>query len=528
MNEHEDTDQHSEIAHLDSGAAALLNRSDVEAQLDAAHKYPRSIKRFLQDAVGMVTINKAVAGSCIYALPRADGIIPGPSVRLAEIAAAAYGNLQIAARVVAAEEREVVAQGVCWDMEKNNRICIESRRRIVGRNGKRFNDDMITMTGNAAASIGLRNAIFRVIPGAYIQVLYKAARDVSVGDAKTLVTRRQEVIDELQKTGVPPARIFARIGRAGIVEVTLDDLEVLIGLQSAIASGERAIDELFPEVDGAAKAATGAAAALEAKLKAQAQPNGAHAHAPTAPATPATPAAAAAAPAAAERAAEDTPRAPCTVCGKPLSGECVGSMVQGTYVGRHMACQPAAAPAPKAAPVAPPAPQQAPAAPPAATAGPKRTRGPNKPKPGATVPASMPAAAPAAPPAAAAPAAKPMPPCVYCGAPVADQAVWVKAPEGWRHPACEPPAAPGAAPPAAAPPPAPAPAPAAAPAPPPSTPVRDPNDPTGSPCWVCSKPCRDDAIKSNGPAGPAWRHPDCPPFGAGTAGPSEREPGEEG
>ena len=308
--------------------------------------------------------------------------------------------------------------------------------------------------------------------------------------------------------------------------------ELSLGMQTA----EEVIDTVGAAVvdDGALPAALpsrATAADLEARLRDTPAPaaeppqaaNGTAAH----HAHPA-----AAAPAPLERAAEDTPRAPCTVCGKPLSGECVGSMVQGTYVGRHMACQPAAAPAPKAAPVAPPAPQQAPAAPPAATAGPppapaaapakappkpaaapaqapaepKRTRGPNKPKPGATVPASMPAAAPAAPPAAVAPAAKPMPPCVFCGAPVANEAVWVKAPEGWRHPTCEPPAAPGAAPPAAAPPPAPAPAPAA------SHPVVDPNDPTGQPCAVCGKAVRDDAIRTHTPAGPKWRHPDCPIF----------------
>jgi len=81
----------------------------------------------------------------------------------------------------------------------------------------------------------------------------------------------------------------------------------------------------------------------------------------------------------------------------------------------------------------------------------------------------------------------------------------VDTPAGWRHPACLPPTAPAPQP--AAPAPAPAMAPAA------SHPVVNPNDPTGQPCAVCQKPVRDDAIRTHTPAGPKWRHPDCPPFG---------------
>jgi len=112
--------------------------------------------------------------------------------------------------------------------------------------------------------------------------------------------------------------------------------------------------------------------------------------------------------------------------------------------------------------------------------------------------------APPSHPAETAPAVvggpKPMPMCVYCGQPVNDVATWNKAPEGWRHNECLPPAA---AVTTAQPPAAPAPA----------APARDPNDPTGAACTVCTKPVRDDAIRSQGASGPAWRHPDCPPFG---------------
>lgn len=239
-------DRETQIIHVDSAAVAALNKSEVESQLDAAHRYPRSVDRFLKDAKAMVTLTRAIASSCIYALPRGGKIIPGPSVRLAEISASAYGNLHVASRVVSVEERVIVAQGVAWDLEKNLRVALEVQRRITKSNGRRYDDDMIAVTGNAASSIARRNAIFGVIPRAYIDRLYGEARAVSVGDASTLAQRRQDVVQELMKAGVPQDRVLSRIGRRGMVEITIEDLEVLIGLMSAIENGEENLDKLFP------------------------------------------------------------------------------------------------------------------------------------------------------------------------------------------------------------------------------------------------------------------------------------------
>src|SRR6185369_6821226 len=217
------------VAVMLPSAAGALNKSEVEAQLDAAHKYRRSVRQFMNDAITLATLDVEIAESCLYSLPRGGKTIDGPSVRLAEICASAYGNLHIGARVVGVEEKEVVAQGVCWDLEKNIRVTIESRRRITNRQGRRYDDDMITVTGNAAASIGLRNAIFRVIPRAYVNQVYRKAREVAVGTASTLAARRQTVMERLVKMGAMPDRILAKIGKPSVDDITLDDIAVLIG-----------------------------------------------------------------------------------------------------------------------------------------------------------------------------------------------------------------------------------------------------------------------------------------------------------
>lgn len=284
---HEEITPDGELVHAQQYGSGLatLNRGEVEMQLDAAHKYPRSIAAFRSEATSLATLSKEVASACIYALPRGGKTLTGPSVRLAEICASAYGNLQYGARVVDVTDTEVVAQGVAWDMQKNVRVTIEARRRITDKSGKRFNDDMITMTGSAAMSIALRNAVFRVVPRAYIDLVYVKAKETAVGDAKTLSTRRIEVVSYLEKMGggIPRERIMARIGKRGIDDVDLEALEVLIGLGTAIKGGDMTPDEAFPPIVESVIPTTPAEEGRRVSLRGDSKPKDAPPSQPTAP-----------------------------------------------------------------------------------------------------------------------------------------------------------------------------------------------------------------------------------------------------
>jgi hypothetical protein len=154
----------------------------------------------------------------------------------------------LAARIVAIEDTNIVAQGGAWDLGSNVRYSVETRRRITDKNGNRYNDDLITLTGNAAASIALRNAIFRAIPRAYVDRLYAQVRKVAVGDATTLANRRGQVLERLAKMGADQARVLNALQKKGVDDIGLDELETLIGYGTAIKEGTKSVDELFPAV----------------------------------------------------------------------------------------------------------------------------------------------------------------------------------------------------------------------------------------------------------------------------------------
>ena len=231
-----------------TNALATILRADIDVQITTAKQYPRSIALFKKTALSMACLDEETAASCFYSLPRAGKAIEWPSVRLAEIAVSAWGNIRYGARVISDDGRIMTAQGMCHDMQTNCSATVEVRRRVTDKRGRRFSDDMIVVTGNAACSIAMRNAIFKVVPMAYLREVYLAARKTAIGDAKTLVNRRAEAIAHFAKMGVDEKRVLAVLGKGGIEEVGLDELATLRGLATAIKDGDTSVDEAFPPV----------------------------------------------------------------------------------------------------------------------------------------------------------------------------------------------------------------------------------------------------------------------------------------
>lgn len=243
----EDGTEIIESSMSNSSALEALNRSEIDIQIATAHRFPRNIKKCVDEAMSMATRTPETAERMLYSLPRGGKRIEGPSVRLAEIVGSSWGNLRYGARVVSVDDKFVTAQGACHDLEKNVAANVDVRRRITDKNGKRYNDDMIVVTSNAACSIALRQAIFKVVPFSLVEQVFEAAKAVAIGDASSLADRRQKAVDYfVSKVGIPLDRVLAVLNRLSVEQITLDDLGVLTGLKSAIKEGDTSVDEAFP------------------------------------------------------------------------------------------------------------------------------------------------------------------------------------------------------------------------------------------------------------------------------------------
>jgi len=235
--------QLNEIVQVAPNAVVV---AEIEAQIATAKKYPRNIKVFKDKLMSMATLDQSTAEGCFYALPRGGKTITGPSVRFAEIALSCYGNCVAEADVVDEDRKYVYAIGQCRDLENNVAIRMKVRRRITNRQGIRYNDDMIATAANAACAIALRNAIFKIVPGAYIKEAFDQVKETAVGKAKSLLDRRTEVLKRLAKIGVNEERVLNAIGRKSVDEITVEDLASLIGLGTAVHDGDTTLDNAFP------------------------------------------------------------------------------------------------------------------------------------------------------------------------------------------------------------------------------------------------------------------------------------------
>jgi hypothetical protein len=239
--ENED-DSAQEVAVMDRIVGGQIDR-----QIATARAYPRSLTVFKKKAMEMATLDEDTAESCFYALPRAGKTIQGPSARIAEIVASAWGHLRVEARVIGVEAEVVVALGTAWDMENNVAYSYEVRRRITDKSGKRYNEDMITVTANAACSIAARNATLKVVPPSYWKPIYEKCVEIVKGDLQTLADRRAAALDHFQKLGIPNDRVFALLEVKGMEDVMLDHLVTLKGLATALKEGDATLDEAFPK-----------------------------------------------------------------------------------------------------------------------------------------------------------------------------------------------------------------------------------------------------------------------------------------
>lgn len=236
--------QHDQnIVQLDA-----VERANVDSQVATAKQYPRNVTRSINNSIAMATMDVNTAQSCGYALPRGGKPITGPSVHLAKLIVSNWGNIRTETKVVQITDKQVISRGACWDLENNVASAFEVRRSIVG-NGKRYSDDMITVTGNAANAIAYRNAVFAVIPKAVTDKVYQAAQHCITGDLSDndkLIATRKKCIDYFKdECGITEEEVIMICGKQTISQIKAEQIVLLRGVIQSLRDGDTTIEELM-------------------------------------------------------------------------------------------------------------------------------------------------------------------------------------------------------------------------------------------------------------------------------------------
>lgn len=247
-------------------------KANVDSQVATAKQYPRDIKKSLNNSIVMATMDNETAQACGYALPRGGKPITGPSVHLAKIIVSNWGNMRTESKVVQITDRQIVSRGVAWDLENNVASAFEVRRSIVNSKGKRFSDDMITVTGNAANSIAYRNAVFSVIPKALVDKVYKEAQKLITGDLSdetVLLKRRTKAINLFKdEYDISEEEVIKLCGKQTVNQIRADEIALLLGIYQSLKDGDTIVEELMKPIRNSKEAKDNimAAALKEAEI----------------------------------------------------------------------------------------------------------------------------------------------------------------------------------------------------------------------------------------------------------------------
>lgn len=233
------------------GAEALeaIERGAIDIQVSTAKAYPRSVEKAQKEAIALACTDQETAESMIYALPRGDKLIEGPSVRLAEIVGYCWQNLRVQGTIVAVEERQVIAMGTAFDLERNQAVQVTVPLSIITNKGTRYSDDLIAMTCRRAVAMSRRDAILAVVPRVFVKPIEEAARKKALGEGGKLEQNRQRALAWLSKLGVDDARVCALLGIESVQKIGEQELLKLLGLRNEIHEGEISVEEAFPKLE---------------------------------------------------------------------------------------------------------------------------------------------------------------------------------------------------------------------------------------------------------------------------------------
>jgi len=234
-----------------SGGVEIIEaqqRAEFDIQISTAKRYPRDLVRIKNNCIAVVAMDKETAESCRYALPRGGKTLSGPSVHLARIIAQQYGNIRVDARIKQVTDKQVISEAVCFDLETNYACKVEVRRSISGKNG-RFNDDMITVTGNASNSIAFRNAVLNVIPKGITDIVYKAAIQTITGDLSDetkLIKSRNAAVQYFKDTyNVNEKQLLAAMGLNSVNQIKSEQIADMKGMIQSLKDGDSTVSEMF-------------------------------------------------------------------------------------------------------------------------------------------------------------------------------------------------------------------------------------------------------------------------------------------
>jgi len=184
-----------------SGTEMMMNRQaqEVQAAMIVAKKFPRDESE-AYNRILIACQRQTLAIDALYSYPRGGTKVEGPSIRMAEVLAQNWGNIDYGIVELEQKNGESQVMAYAWDLETNTRqtkIFSVPHKRFTRNGSKKLEDprDIYEMVANQGAR-RLRACILGIIPG---DVIDKAVEQCKMTVKNNLVAPLKDLIRDMLK-----------------------------------------------------------------------------------------------------------------------------------------------------------------------------------------------------------------------------------------------------------------------------------------------------------------------------------------
>lgn len=257
--------------------------SEIKGKMFLAREFPRDPEWSLANALKECE-RPELAAAAQYEFPKGDSVVKGPSIRLVEVLARHWGNIDSGVNEIEANDGSTMIKAYAWDLETNvsdEKTFSVKHERTTRKGSYKLTDerDIYEMVANKGAR-RKRACLLAVMPGWYVDAAVAACEKTlkeSLTNGKSMEEVRAAIVAAFSEFGITPEQITEKLGRE-VDKLTQNDVVKLRHLYSAIKDGFVKAADAFglPSPESAALPSGEEANALDAlneRLKSGGIPN---------------------------------------------------------------------------------------------------------------------------------------------------------------------------------------------------------------------------------------------------------------
>lgn len=216
--------------------------SEIKGKMFLARQFPRNPDWSLQNVLSECE-RPELAAAAQYEYPKGDTVVKGASIRLVEVLARHWGNIDCGITEIDSADGKTTIKCFAWDLETNvsdEKTFSVKHERATRRGSYKLTDerDIYEMVANKGAR-RKRACLLAVMPGWYVDAAIDACNktlEASLTDGKSMEEVRDSIVAAFAEFDITPEQISEKLSKP-IDKLSKNDVVKLRHLYSAIKDG---------------------------------------------------------------------------------------------------------------------------------------------------------------------------------------------------------------------------------------------------------------------------------------------------